>query len=119
VARKGNISNLKPFKPGDDERRNLDGRPRKLPELDRLLADCFGDKEMEAVLLSLHRQALKGNVRASEILLDRAYGKPRQTVEQTVKTITPVIINWKPIDDIEDAISTDEETMGSTQPPGE
>lgn len=118
MGKKLNLGNLKPFKPGDDERRNLDGRPKKLPELDKILAECFGDKEMEEVLKAIHKQALKGNVRAGEILMDRIWGKPRQTVEQTVKNITPVIINWKPID-IEDAIQTDEETMGSAPTPGE
>jgi len=111
------IPNSKPFQKGQSG--NPNGRPRKLPELDKILAECFGDKEMEDVLKAIHKQAVKGNVRAGEILMDRIWGKPRQTVEQTVKNITPVIINWKPIDNIEDAIQTDEETVGSAPTPGE
>jgi len=116
------IPNSKPFQKGQSG--NPNGRPKKLPELDKLLADVLGeDKEgltaAEAILKALRAKATKGDIRAAEILLDRAYGKAKQTIDNNVRNITPVIINWKPIDDIEDAIQTDTETMGSTPTSGE
>lgn len=83
------LDNLKPFKKGDDPRRNMSGPPRKLPDLDKLLADILGDEdddksEAKAVLRALLVQAKKGNVRAIEVMLERAYGKPKQTVDQNI-----------------------------------
>jgi hypothetical protein len=62
------------------------GRPKKLPKLDELLADVLGeDKDgieaAKAILLALRAKAAKGDVRAAEVLLDRAYGKSKQTVD--------------------------------------
>ena len=73
----------KQFKKGQSG--NLNGRPRKLPELDKLLADVFGDNEMEKVLRAVYAKALKGDTRAAEILLDRGYGKAKQQMEIEVK----------------------------------
>jgi hypothetical protein len=103
---------------------NPNGRPKKLPELDKLLADVLGEEKdglsaAEVILKALRIKATKGDIRAAEILLERAYGKAKQTIDNNVRNITPVIINWKPIDDIEDAIQTNEETMGGSQPIGE
>lgn len=55
---------------------NRKGRPKKLPALDTLLADLFTEKEMTAILKALYRSALKGNIRAIELFLDRCYGRP-------------------------------------------
>jgi hypothetical protein len=65
---------------------NPNGRPKKLPKLDDLLADILGseeDSESEAyqILKTLVKQSKQGNVKASEILLDRAYGKAKQSVD--------------------------------------
>lgn len=80
-----------PFKPGQTG--NPKGRPRKLPELDTLLADVlsraqpgrkiYGEdiSQAEAILLSMIKEAKKGNVRAAELVLDRAYGKAVQPVQ--------------------------------------
>jgi hypothetical protein len=62
------------------------GRPKKLPKLDELLADVLGeDKDgieaAKAILMALRAKAAKGDVRAAEVLLDRAYGKSKQTVD--------------------------------------
>lgn len=67
---------------------NPAGRPKKLPELDRLLADVLSEETdgvtaAEMILRKLLDMALKGNLRAAEILLDRAYGKPKQYSEVT------------------------------------
>jgi hypothetical protein len=64
---------------------NGGGRPRKLPELDKLLADVLGEEKdgvsaAEAILKALRLKASKGDVRAIELMLDRAYGKAPQTI---------------------------------------
>lgn len=82
---RGNIKpeDGKPFVK-DDPRCYRKGRPKKLPNLDRLLITTLGEKiegtvAMEWVLKSLLKAAInKGDVRAAEVLMDRAYGKMRQ-----------------------------------------
>lgn len=91
-----NPQNLKNFKKGTDERRNIKGRPPKLPELDKLLDLVLGEEKdnttaMETILKALRVKAAKGDVRAAEILLERAYGKPKQEIQNTgVSTIKVV-----------------------------
>lgn len=77
------IPNSKPFKKGQSG--NPNGRPKKLPELDKLLADVLGEEKdgvtaADAILRKLRAMAASGNIRAAEILLDRAYGKAKQAV---------------------------------------
>ncbi len=74
------------------ERINKKGRPRKLPELDVLLAEVFGDSEMKKIINAMYKLALKGNVKAAEIILDRAYGKAKQSFDLglTEETITAI-----------------------------
>jgi len=84
VKRGENIENLKPFEKGQSG--NPAGRPKKLPELDKLLADVLGEEKdgisaADAILKKLRQMATQGNLRAAEILLDRAYGKPKQAHE--------------------------------------
>ena len=81
------IPNNKPFKKGQSG--NPNGRPKKLPELDKLLADVLGEEKDgitagEAILKALRAKASKGDVRAAEVLLDRAYGKAKQTMDVSV-----------------------------------
>ena len=76
---------------------NPNGRPRKLPELDKLLADVLGEEKDgitagEAILKALRAKATKGDVRAAEVLLDRAYGKPKQTHETNITSSEPLVI---------------------------
>lgn len=64
---------------------NPAGRPKKLPEINRLLANVLGEEKdgitaADAILKKLRQMATQGNLRAAEILLDRAYGKPKQTI---------------------------------------
>lgn len=82
---------------------NPNGRPRKLPELDKLLADVLGEEKdgvsaAEVILKALRLKASKGDVRAAEIILDRAYGKSRQVIDNNINdqrevTITRKVIN--------------------------
>jgi hypothetical protein len=77
---------------------NPNGRPKKLPELDKLLADVLGEEKDgitagEVILKALRAKAAKGDVRAAEVLLDRAYGKAKQINENlnTEKGVIKVI----------------------------
>lgn len=68
----------KPFVKGDP-RINREGRPKKLPELDSLLAECLGEEGdgesgMRRIVEGLIRKAEKGDTRAAELLINRAYG---------------------------------------------
>lgn len=93
--------NLRPFKPGPDDRRNLKGRPPKLPKLDELLATVMAEERngltaAEAVLRSLLVKATKGDVRAAEVLLDRAFGKVKQPTDITsggepIRVVPPIV----------------------------
>lgn len=78
------------FKKGESG--NPNGRPRKLPELDKLLFDVLGEEKdgisaAEAILKALRAKATKGDIRAAEVLLDRAYGKAKAYIEVTIPKI--------------------------------
>lgn len=65
---------------------NPAGRPKQLPELDRLIADIMGEEKdgmtaADAILRKVRQMAVSGNLRAAEVLLDRAYGKPKQQID--------------------------------------
>ena len=80
--------NPKPFKKGESG--NPNGRPKKIPEIDALLADVLGEEKdgieaAKAVLMALRNKAIKGDVRAIEVLLDRAYGKAKASIDHTTK----------------------------------
>ena len=88
------IPNNKPFKKGQSG--NPNGRPKKLPQLDVLLGNVLGEEKdgltaAEAILKALRLKATKGDVRAAEVLLDRAYGKAMQK-QETDLTIREVEI---------------------------
>jgi hypothetical protein len=66
------------------------------------LANVLGDEKdgktaAEAILMALRAKAAKGDVRAAELLLDRAYGKPKQDVDLSGSMVT--VIKPKPIAD--------------------
>lgn len=98
MAGPGKPDNLKPFKKGDP-RINRKGAPRKLPGLDVLLADVLGFEEgkpeesakMKLMIEALYRKALKGNTRAANILLDRAYGRPKQSIDVALQHAAPIV----------------------------
>jgi hypothetical protein len=90
-----NEKNLKSYKKGESG--NPNGRPRKLPALDKLMADVLGEEKDgitagEAILKALRAKATKGDVRAAEVLLDRAYGKPKQTTDTNITSTEPLVI---------------------------
>lgn len=87
----GNVGYGKPpketqFKPGQTG--NPNGRPRKLPDLEDLLAEVLGEDEegkvqAKAILTALYKKAVRGDVRAAKELLDRGYGQPKQTIQNS------------------------------------
>lgn len=98
--KKGEIPNgAKPFKEGQSG--NPNGRPKKLPELDKLLADVLGEEKdgvtaVEVILKALRLKATKGDIRAAELLLDRGYGKVKQLIDNNVNVTAnkPIVIDW-------------------------
>lgn len=81
--------NIIPHKFKKGESGNPNGRPKKLPELDKLLADVLGEEKdgieaAKAILMALRSKATKGDVRAAELILNRAYGKPKETIHQDI-----------------------------------
>ena len=67
---------------------NPKGKAPKIPGLDKLLAEVLGEETdgieaAKAILMALRLKATKGDVRAAEVLLDRAYGKAKQNIEHS------------------------------------
>lgn len=73
-----NEQNLKPFKKGQSG--NPNGRPNKIPDVDKLLAK-IPESDYDAVIDALFKKAKKGDVRASEVLFDRSWGRPKEKIE--------------------------------------
>lgn len=71
-----------PFQKGDP-RINREGRPKKIPNLDVLLAELLDDEDQSAklILAALIEKAKDGDVRAAQVILDRAYGKPKESID--------------------------------------
>ena len=93
--------NPKPFIKGQSG--NPNGRPKKLPELDKLMAEVLGEEKdgitaAKAILNMLRGKAAKGDIKAAQLLLDRAYGKAKQNIDITTqgeKVTVPTIIFTK------------------------
>ena len=98
MPKKGGVpENLRPFKAGYDERRDGNGRKPKLPQVDEILAEVLGEEKNDisaakAILMALLSKATKGDVRAAEVLLDRAYGKTTTKIDAVVSTKKQVFI---------------------------
>ena len=107
-----NPENLKPFKKGEDERRNLQGRPQKL--ITQLKEIGYTKSQVEDsvnAMLTLSRKELekidrgdeytiferiiagallkshdKNSLFNLEMLLTRSHGKPKETIDQTIES---------------------------------
>jgi hypothetical protein len=102
-----NNENLKPFEAGQDQRRNLDGRPvgsknrstiaRKILEMrsilpkDRMeslkqkfpeIADNMTVEEIMTIVMA--EGAISGDDKSYKAVMDSAYGAPKQEIDQTV-----------------------------------
>lgn len=83
---------------------NPNGRP-KLPDIRDALAKILADEKdgytaLEATLMALRAKAVRGDIRAAEALLDRAFGRPKQAIDHTTggdklvpNTITIELVN--------------------------
>lgn len=81
------LSNLKPFPKGVSG--NPKGREKKIPALDKLLSE-IDESDYQAIINALVAKGKKGDVRAAEVLFDRAWGRAKESLEitdiQTIKT---------------------------------
>ena len=101
-------NNLKPWPKGVSG--NPAGRP-KLPGLRDAINQCLTEQKdgrtaLDAILSALRAKASRGDVRAAEMLFDRAFGKVVQPVDVKTEgtlTVTPPI-QWT--DDKPDPAST-------------
>lgn len=77
---------------------NPAGRPKKIPILDVLLADVLGSEDKKGVTVAkkildaLSLRAMKGDVRAAEVLLERAWGKVKQPIGLTTENPIDVFL---------------------------
>ena len=82
---------------------NPNGRPKKLPALDVIMANVMGQEKdgitaAEAIIMKLREMATKGDIKAAQLLLDRGYGKAKQNIDITTqgeKVTIPTIIFTK------------------------
>lgn len=70
--------NLKPFQKGQSG--NPKGRPKKIPSLETLLRESMleeidGMPAIHRIILTLRQQAIEGDQKAAEYLINRLYGK--------------------------------------------
>ena len=61
------------------------GRP-KLPDLKEMMEKVLGEEKdgvtaLELIMKQIRAKAAKGDIRAAEMLLDRGYGKPKQSLD--------------------------------------
>lgn len=86
MSTKRNTSGIEAHKFKKGKSGNPNGRPLKLPDLDILMAEVLGEEKdgktaAQAILAALRAKAAKGDIRAAEVLLNRAYGLPKQTID--------------------------------------
>jgi hypothetical protein len=101
MAKGGKISPETEFKKGQSG--NPNGRPKKLPEIDKLMAEVMGEEKdgitaAQAILNMLRGKAAKGDIKAAQLLLERAYGKSKQNIDITTqgeKVTVPTIVFTK------------------------
>jgi len=89
-----NNENLKKARGFDVNPQNINrkGPPRKLPQLDVLLAEVLGEEKegitaAQVILMALRKKATAGDVRAAEVLLNRAFGAVKQSVDLNIEKV--------------------------------
>jgi len=93
----GNTNNLKPYQKGTSG--NPSGRP-PVDDIRKSIRKTFAEPHkstestLEAIIHQMVKLALKGNVRATELLLSYAYGKPKG---ETPEIMINEVIMPKPI----------------------
>ena len=101
---RGNPQNLQKHQWKKGQSGNPKGRPKSMPDLKDALMTVLGQVQndqnaLEAMLTVLRSKALKGDTKAAEILLDRAYGKPKQETD-VMATFTQVIMPLPPAQEV-------------------
>ena len=94
-----NAKNLKPFKKGDDKRRNITGRPKRTHLTDCLreqLAEVSSDERTiaEHIARVLIKKALAGDIAAIKEAFDRSEGRPIQGIDVGNKDDKPLVITF-------------------------
>ena len=96
---------LIPFTKGDP-RINRNGRPRVLPELKEVLNEILSEEitnqkgekatRLEAILRTLNAKAQKGDIRAIQEVLDRAFGKAKSSaeMEENNSPVNKIIVEY-------------------------
>ena len=84
MKKANNPQNLKPFKKGVSG--NPAGRPVKLPDIDEIISKVLEEKGTNKLTRAeniFRKMCIKAetDVRAAEMILDRAYGKVKQRTE--------------------------------------
>jgi len=46
----------------------------------------------ERILKAIEAKALRGDIKAAEMLLDRGYGKPKQNIDTNITSLEPLVI---------------------------
>lgn len=111
----GNTKGIEPHKFKKGQTGNPNGRPKKLPELDALLAEVLGEEKdgktaAQAILMALRAKAAKGDVRAAEVLMDRAWGKAKQPIEQHNTGLITIVRNGDNYSPIPSSPGTEEDS---------
>lgn len=84
-----NPENLIPFKKGDDDRRNLKGRPAIVKDIKAYMKERLAEPanpgsdvtRLDALMTKLLTMAYGGNLKAMELAMAYGYGKPTQGLE--------------------------------------
>lgn len=89
---KKRLANLKPQKAGEPGH-NPNGRPKKLPELEKLLIDNMTEEQnglmaVDAIIKRLRAKAVQGDFKSAEYLLNRMYGKVKDELKVESDNIT-------------------------------
>ena len=87
----------------NDSRINRLGRPKKM-NLERLLRKVLMEEvnnqvALKGILIKLRDMALAGNLRAAELLLDRTFGRAKQTIQSSSQVVILGIQYIIPIDE--------------------
>lgn len=70
-----------------------------MPSMKTIMESVLGDikdgkSAAEAIMMAMRNKAIKGDVRAAEFIIDRAYGKAKESIE--LSGSTNVVIMPKP-----------------------